>query len=172
MIKTLYGLAFIATFALLIGGAAYLFLTRKKKGDQRASFSISRETLRLAERLSGTYRLSDLEGILMELGSIGAWGVVVELGLTAINDIVQLVLGDGKVELYSHNNGVIPNYLEQYRRSVDGAGLVARQVENVEDVLFVEVVGSWSRIASVLLHLIKEIYKVDDSTEIQLTVFQ
>ena len=43
------------------------------------------------------------------------------------------------------------DYLERYRRSVEGAGLVVRKVENVEDVFFVAVVGSWSQIASVQL---------------------
>ncbi len=172
MIEILVILAYVATFTLLVGGAVYLFLTRKGGGTQRTSVSISQEALKLAGRLSGTYRLSDLEKILMELGSIGAWGVVVELGLTRVKDIVQMILGVDKVELYSHNNGVIPDYLERYRKSVEGAGLVVRRVENVEDVFFVEVVGSWSQIASVLRRVVKEIYEVDDHTEVQLVVFQ
>jgi hypothetical protein len=172
MIAILYILAYVATFTLLLGGAVYLFLTRKRGGTQRASASISQETLKLAERLSGAYRLSDLEKILMDLGSMGAWGVVVELGFTRIKDIAQMMLGINEVEFYSHNNGVIPDYLERYRRSVEGAGLVVRRVENVEDVFFVEVVGSWSQIAQVLRRVVKDIYEVDDHTEVQFTIFQ
>jgi hypothetical protein len=172
MIAILYILAYVATFTLLLGGAVYLFLTRKQGGAQRTSTSISQETLKLAERLSGVYRLSDLEKILMDLGSMGAWGVVVELGFTGIQDIAQMVFGVNEVELYSHNNGVIPDYLERYRRSVEGAGLVVRKVENVEDIFFVEVVGSWSQIASVLRRVVKDIYEVDNHAEVQITVFQ
>ena len=172
MIEILYILAYAATFSLLLGGAIYLFLTRKRGGTRQTTVSISRETLKLAENLSGAYRLSDLEKILMELGSMGAWGVVVQLGFARIEDIAEMMLGVSGVEFYSHNNGVIPDYLERYRRSVEGAGLVVRKVENVEDVFFAEVVGSWSQIASVLLRVIRDIYRVDDHAEVQLTVFQ
>jgi hypothetical protein len=172
MIEILVILAYVATFTLLVGGAVYLFLTRKRERAQRATVSISQETLKLAESLSGAYRLSDLEKILIELGSMGAWGVVVQLGFTRIKDIAEMILGVNEVELYSHNNGVIPDYLERYCRSVEGAGLVVRKVENVEDVLFVEIVGSWAQIASVLRRVVKEIYEVDDHTEVQLAVFQ
>jgi hypothetical protein len=172
MIEILVILAYAATFSLLIGGAVYLFLMREGGGARRTPDSISKETLTLAARVSGAYRLSDLEKILMELGDSGAWGVVVELGLTRVKDIVQMILRVDKVEFYSHNNGTTPNYLERYRRSVEGAGLVVRKVENVEDVFFVEVVGSWSQIASVLRRIVKEIYEVDDHTEVQLAVFQ
>jgi hypothetical protein len=172
MIEIFVILAYVAIFALLVGGAVYLFLARKGGGTQRTSVSMPKETLKLAEQLSGKYLLSDLEKILVELDAIGARGIVVELYLTSSKDIVQMILDVGKVELYSHTNGVTPDYLERYRRSVEEAGLVARKVENVEDVFFVEVVGSWAHIASVLRRVVKEIYEVDDHTEVQLAVFQ
>jgi hypothetical protein len=171
MMEIFVTLAYVAIFALLVGGAVYLFLARKGGGAQRTSGSIPKETLQRAEQLSGKYRLSDLEKILVELDTIGARGVVVELYLTSIKDIVQMILDVGKVELYSHTNGVTPDYLERYRRSVEDAGLAAREVENTEDVFFVEVVGSWSHIASVLRRVIQEIYGVDDQTEVELAVF-
>lgn len=172
MIEILVLLAEVATFMLLIGGAVYLFLTRKRRDAPREFIPISQETLEAAERLSGSYRLSDLGEILARLGALGAWGVIVELGLTRINDIVQMILDVDTVELFSCNNGVIPDYLEKYRRSAEGAGLVVRKVDNQEDVLSVEVAGSWSQIAAVLQRLIQEIYEVDDHAEVQLTVFQ
>ena len=117
LIEALYILAYLAIFALVIGGAVYLFLTREKKGAQGAPSPLSRKTLELAKKLSGTYRLSDLEKLLTELAAIGAWGTIVELQLTRIGDIVQMSLGTHAVELYSHNNGVIADYLEKFRRS-------------------------------------------------------
>jgi hypothetical protein len=169
MIEIFVILAYVAIFTLLVGGVVYLFLTRKRGGIQRTSAPISEETLKLAEHLPGKYRLSDLEKILAELGAIGAWGVVVELYLTSIKDIVQMILDVGKVEFYSHTIGAISDYLEKYCRSVEEAGLVVRKVENVENVFFVEVVGPWSHIASVLRQVIKE---VDDHTEVQLSIVQ
>lgn len=171
MTEALYNLFYLVTFILLVGGALYLFLTRKRGGSQVASTPLSRETLKLAERLSGPYRLSDLEKILTELGAIGAWGVVVELGLTRIRDIAQMILGVNEVEFYSHNNGSTHNYLERYRRSVEAAGLVLRRVDNVEDVFYVKVDGAWPQIAAVLRRMVGEIYGIDDNEEIQLAVF-
>jgi len=169
--EAFYNLFCAATFMLLVGGAVYLFLTRRRLGPRRASISISRETLEQAERLSGEYRLSDLERILTELGAIGAWGAVVELGLTRIRDIAQMVLlGVNEVEFYSHTTGATPDYLERYRRSVEGAGLSLQEIGNVE-VFYVKVAGSWPQIAAVLRRVISEVYGVDDHTEIELTVF-
>lgn len=83
-----------------------------------------------------------------------------------------MALDADKVELYSHNNGVIPDYLEKYRRSVERAGLVIRNVGNTEDVFSVEIVGPWPHIASVLRQVVEEIYGVHDHAEFELTVFE
>jgi len=172
MTEALYNLFFLAIFILLVGGALYLFLTRKRGGSLWSSTPLaSRETLKLAERLSGSYRLSDLEKILTELGAIGAWGVVVGLGLTRIRDIAEMILGVNEVVFYSHNKGVTPNYLERYRRSVEAAGLVLRRVDNEGEVFCVKVAGAWPQIAAVLRRMIGEIYGIDDNEEIQLDVF-
>jgi hypothetical protein len=171
MIEIFVVLAYVATFTLLVGGSVYLFLTRKRGVSRRESAPMPKEALKSAERLSGKYCLSDLEKLLVELEALEAWGAVVELDLVRIKDIAQLILGVDKVELYSHNNGVLPDYLERYRRSVEGAGLAIHKVENVEDVFFVEIVGSWPQIAAVVRRLVVGIYGVDDSAEIPLLVF-
>ncbi len=169
--EALYILAYLAIFLLLVGGAVYLFLTRRRGELRGVPVSLSPETLEKAGKLSGTYRLSDLERILTELGTIGAWGVVVELGLTRIGDIAQIILDPKQAQFYSHTTGSTPDYLEKYRRSVEGAGLLLQNIENVEDVFYVKIVGSWSQIADVLRRVVREIYGVEDHEEIELVVF-
>ncbi len=83
-----------------------------------------------------------------------------------------MILDVNEVEFYSHNNGVTPNYLERYRRSVEAAGLVLQRVDNVGDDFYVKVAGTWQQIAAVLRRVVGEIYGIDDDEEIQLTVFQ
>ena len=150
----LYILFYLGVLALVLGCVAYLVTSRK------------------AERLSGAYRLRDLEKILTELASLQAWNFIVHLGLPAIGDHAQIEIQPDEVHLYSHQSGVIPDYLDRFRQSAERAGLEVHPIPSMEEDFFVRITGSWPERAAVTLRLIKEIYGVDENAEMNVRVFR
>src|SRR5688572_20770820 len=111
MTEFLYGLFYLSVLALVVG--CFVYLTRPRRledeptSEQRRgsrardveSAAPSRAAVKKAEELSGSYRLSELERILEQLGMIEAWGMVLELKFTTVREDIQMVVNRNEVEL-------------------------------------------------------------------------
>jgi hypothetical protein len=184
MTQILYSLFYACVLALVAGCGGYLFATRKKSGTGPVSGSVtdklggaeprqkhgrtSRRAIREAEKLSATYRLSDLEKILNQVASLEAWGVVVEIELTTVSGNVQMVVDQHEVELDESSLDLAD--IERFRRSVSEVGLSVRPTA-VEGQYCVGVTGTWSGIADTIRRILKSIYGVGDDETVHARVF-
>lgn len=184
MTEILYILFYLGVLALVLGCLGYLVALRNEEALKREGFSLhriarlhpetqlSRQMLKKAKGLSGAYRLGDLEKILTELASLQAWGLVVHLGFPAMGDHAQMEIQPDEVDLYSHQAGVIPDYLDRFRQSAERAGFEVHPIPGLEEAFFVRITGSWLERAAMTLRFIKEIYGVDENAEMKVRVFR
>jgi hypothetical protein len=172
MIEFLYWLFYLGVLALVVGCLAYLFVDRHQSRASRATDGeaapLSRASAKKAEALSGSYRLSDLETILEQLGAIEAWGMVLELKFTAVQEDLQMIVNRNEVELCAPS--LEPNDTDLFRRVAKEVGLQAR-TGYTEGQYCVDVMGTWPKIASIIRNISRSIYGVDDSEEVQVRVF-
>jgi hypothetical protein len=172
MIETLYGLFYLGVLALVVGCLAYLFIARDRGRASLASDAESarpsRAAAKKAEQLSGAYRLSDLEGIFEQLGAIEAWGMVLELQLTTVQEDIQMIVNRNAVELCAPS--LDPSDTELFRRAAREAGLQARN-GHTEGQYCVDVIGAWPKIASIVRNISKSIYGVGEREEVQVRIF-
>ena len=162
---------YLGVLGLVIGCGVYLFVTRSKPVQRLSTPELSAEVLQKAERLGGRYHLSDLEHILVQLASIEAWGVVLELQLKAANDIVQAIVNQNSVELTSHNLGGIADHFLRFRRAAEKMGLELHLTPGEKEIGGVEIAGSWQEIASTMIRFIDEVHNLGSGTEIDVVIF-
>lgn len=170
MTELLYALFYLVVLAAVIGCGAYLFITRQKPRQRLRAPKISPEALKRAESLSGMYRLSDLESILTELASFGAWGVILQLHLKTVKDNVEAIIGQNAVELLSHNLGVLGDYFDRFRRAAATLRLEVYPLAGQKDLGYIEITGSWTEIAATIRRFIREMYDLGDSTEVEVSI--
>lgn len=172
MTDFLYGLFYLGVLALVVGCIAYLFFTRDRSRAGQAggggTVPPSRAAVKQAQALSGSYRLSDLENILEQLGAIEAWGMVLELQFTTVKEDIQMVVNRNEVELCTPI--LDPVYTERFRRAAREAGLQARP-GYTEGHYCVDVTGTWSTIASIIKRISSSIYGVGESEEVEVRIF-
>jgi len=175
MIEILAWLFYLGVFALVVGGLAYLFITREPRDQRNASRSNSgtsappsKDLAERAEALSGRYRLSDLERIFEQLGKIEAWGMVFELRFTTVQEEIQMIVNRDQVELCTPY--LDPEYTDRFRRAAQDAGLQARD-GYTKGQYCVDVTGPWPGRASVIINIIRSIYGVGDNEEVQAHIF-
>jgi len=164
MTEILYLLFYLGGLALVVGCIGYLFATREKRNGRTL-----RQSIREAEKLGGTYGLSELGNILKGVAALEAWGVVIELDLTSVTDDVQMVVVDqGEVELYE--SSLEPEDIERFRKSVSAVGLSIRPVV-ANGPYCVNVAGAWPVIADTVKRILKSRYGVGDEETVQAKVF-
>jgi hypothetical protein len=185
MTEFLYGLFYLCVLALIVGCCADLIVTRPRRVEDEPLFSPSeqrranrardgkarppsRAAVKRAEELSGPYRLSDLQGILEQLGAIEAWGMVLELEFTTVREDIQMVVNRNEVELCTPI--LDPDYTERFRRAAREVGLQARS-GYTEGQYCVDVTGAWSKIASIIESISRSLYGVDEGEEVQVRIF-
>lgn len=172
MIESLYGLFYLGVLALVVGCLAYLFIARGKDRTSRPGEDQpappSRVAAKKAEQLSGSYRLSDLEGIFEQLATIEAWGMVLELKFTTVQADIQMIVNRNAVELCAPS--LDPSDTDLFRRAAKEAGIQAR-TGYTEGQYCVDVRGAWSKIASTVRSISKSIYGVSDREEVQILIF-
>lgn len=172
MTEFLHGLFYLGVLGLVVGCLAYLFVTRDQSRGSRASdgesVPPSRSAAKKAKKLSGSYRLSDLESIFEQLGAIEAWGMVLEIRFTTVREDIQMVVNRNEVELCAPS--LEPGDTDLFRRAAREAGLQAR-TGYTEGQYCVDVVGTWPEIARIIRSISRSIHGVADSEEIQVLVF-
>jgi hypothetical protein len=182
MTEFLYGLFYLSVLALVAGCFAYFIVTRPRRGEDEPpgeqrrgsrvrdveSAAPSRAVVKKAEGLSGSYRLSELERILEQLGAIEAWGMVLELKFMTVREDIQMVLNRNEVELCTPF--LDPIYTERFRRAASEVGLQARS-GYTEGQYCVDVTGAWSKIASMIKSISRSIYGVGDGEEVEVRIF-
>jgi hypothetical protein len=182
MTEFLYGLFYLGVLALIVGCFAYLIVTRPSRVEaepllspseqRRASRAQTRPpspaAVKRAEELSGSYRLSELEKILEQLGAIEAWGMVLELKFTTVREDIQMVVNRNEVELCTPF--LDPAYTERFRRAAREVGLQALY-GYTEGQYCVDVTGDWSKIASIIKNISRSIYGVGDGEEVEVRIF-
>jgi hypothetical protein len=185
MTELLYGLFYLGVLALIVGCFAYLIVTRLRRveyepllspSEQRRagrardceSRPPSRAAVKRAGELSGSYRLSELERILEQLGAIEAWGMVLELKFMSLGEDIQMVVKRNEVELCTPS--LDAGYTERFRRAASEAGLQARS-GYTEGQYCVDVTGAWARIASIIKRISRSIYGVGESEEVEVRIF-
>lgn len=172
MILLLHGLFYLGVLALVVGCFVYLFVNREPREvgrtDDREPERLSPETVKKAEELSGSYRLSDLERIFQQLGASEAWGVVLELRFTTVQEEIQMTVNRNEVEFCTPI--LDPSYTDRFRQAVRQAGLQAR-TGYTEGQYCVDITGTWATIAGTLRSISRSIYGVDENEEIQALIF-
>ncbi|HEX7183228.1 MAG TPA: hypothetical protein VF756_15415 [Thermoanaerobaculia bacterium] len=172
MMEFLYWLFYLGVLALVVGCLAYLFVTRDQRRASRArdseSAPPSRASVKKAEELSGSYRLSDLESIFEQLGAIEAWGMVLELKFRTAQEDIQMIVNRNEVELCAPS--LEPSDTDLFRQAAREAGLQAR-TGYTEGQYCVDVMGTWPKIASIIRNISRSIYGVGDSEEVQVRIF-
>ena len=170
------GLCYLGVLALVVGCFVYLFVTRPpSQADQPEEGQPvpppSREASSGAETLSGTYRLSDLERIFEQLGTIEAWGRVVELNFTTAPaglETIQMTVNRNEVELCTPI--LDPIYTDPFRRAAMEMGLQARP-GYTEGQYCVDVNGTWPSIAEIIRSILRSVHGVGDGEEVRARVF-
>jgi len=172
MTELLASLFYLGVLALVGGCFAYLFATRNPRRASPAreveSEPPSRVSAEKAEALSGAYRLSDLESIFERLGALEAWGMVLELRFTTVQEEIQMIVNRNEVELCAPI--LDPSYTDRFRRAAGEEGLQPRP-GYTEGQYCVDVTGAWPGRATTVRNVVKSIYGVGDSEEVQATVF-
>lgn len=169
MTDLLYWLFYLGVLALVVGGLAYLYVHRDQSRDgDGKSARLSRETAKKAAALGGSYRLSDLESIFERLAAIEAWGMILELRLTTVQEILQMIVDRNEVEICAPS--LEPSDTELFRRAAREAGLEAR-TGYTEGQYCVDVKGTWPHVASTLRSIIRSTYGAGDSEEVQVRIF-
>ena len=168
MTELLYGLFYLGVLALIVGCFAYLTVTRPRRAEDDEPLRPSQAAVKRAEELSGSYRLSELERILEQLGTIEAWGMVLELRFTTVREDIQMIVDHNQVELCTPI--LDPGYTERFRRAASEAGLQARS-GSTEGQYCVDVTGSWPKIASSIRSISRSIYGVGDGEEVDVRIF-
>lgn len=184
MTEILYILFYLGVLALVLGCVGYLVASRNEATLEREGYSLHRvarvhpethlshQVLEKAEGLSGTYRVGDLETILTELAALQAWGLIVDLGFPGIGDHAQVELQPEELDLYSHHSGRIPGYLDRFRQSAERAGLEAHPAPGAEDNFILRIGAPLPDSLAVALQALKELYGVDEDTEMKVRVFR
>lgn len=157
-----YSLFYIGVLALVAGCIIYLVVTREKQ--ERTP----RWRIREAEKLSGTYGLSDLGNLLNRVASLEAWGVVVDLRLRRVRGSMQMIVDRDVVELYQ--TSLEPEDIESFRKSAEGAGLRIRPAA-VEGQYCVDIQGTWPSIADTVQRILRSLHGVGDEEIINVDVF-
>jgi hypothetical protein len=168
MTELLYGLFYLGVLALVVGCFVYLIAARGRRARDIESAAPSRAAVKKAEEVSGSYRLSELERILEQLGMIEAWGMVLELKFTTVREDIQMVVNRNEVELCAPS--LEPGDTDLFRRAVREAGLEAR-VGYTEGQYCADVMGTWPKIASTIRNIIRSIYGVGESEEVEVRIF-
>jgi len=172
MIQLLYGLFLLGVLALVVGCLVYLTVTpdpnRAGRTSGEESPRASKAAAKKAEELSGSYRLSELESLLQQLGAIEAWGMVLELEFTTVQEAIQMIVTRDNVELCAPSLESADTDL--FRRAAKEAGFEARP-GYIEGQFCVDVTGNWSKIAGTIAGMSRSIYGVGDSEEVQVRIF-
>lgn len=168
MIELFHWLFYLGVLALVVGCFAYLFVTRDESKAGGTVVPLSAEVSMKAAALSGAYRLWDLESILEQLGAIEAWGVILELKLTTVQEEIQMVVDRNVVEFCAPS--LEPEDTDLFRRAARDAGLQAR-TGYTEGQYCVDLKGTWPEIAGRMTNLFRSIYGVGDGEEVQVRIF-
>lgn len=172
MIELFYGLFCLAVLALVVGCLVYVFVTRDQGKARRVgageSTPPSRAAAKKASELSGSYRLSDLERLFEQLAATEAWGMVLELQFTRVQEDIQMTVGRNAVELCAPS--LEPHDTDLFRRAARETGLEAR-AGSIEGQCCVDVTGAWPKIAGAVRSLCKSIYGVRDGEEVLVQIF-